>query len=209
MGSQIAGYFDGRQIEPGAAESTITHGYAIDTRDSLSFQETPTVRPSAVASVSSVVTTTKAGLEANGLRDQVGGQSALSEEDDSRAIRRMYEEALAAFKRKDLNAVLDHWEEDGAYLWPAVAPAIGKEEIRAAYEAFFAQWTADEIFYRHDLGISGNLAYSRFGTELTLFPNGGGPPTRMTLQGTHVYCRRPSGWKFKIVIAINVPEAQV
>jgi len=33
--------------------------------------------------------------------------------------------------------------------------------------AFFAQWTADERFYRHELVISGDLAYSRFGTELT------------------------------------------
>jgi len=119
----------------------------------------------------------------------------------------MYDDALAAFRRGDLQAVLEHWEDDGAYLWPAVPPAIGKSEIRAVYETFFSQWRADEIFHRHDLIISGGLAYSRFGTELTLSPKTGGQPTKMTLQGTHVYLREPSGWKFKVVIAINVPDA--
>jgi hypothetical protein len=27
----------------------------------------------------------------------------------------------------------------------------------------------------------------------------------MTLEGIHVLHKRPSGWKFKVVIAINVP----
>ena len=64
--------------------------------------------------------------------------------------------------------------------------------------------TADEVFYRHELEVSGDLAFCRFGTELTLCPRAGGTPTKMTLQGIHVYRRRPSGWKFKVVIAIGV-----
>jgi ketosteroid isomerase-like protein len=117
----------------------------------------------------------------------------------------MYDEALAAFKKGDLEAVLDHWEDDGAYLWPAVPPSIGKAAIRVSYEAFFAQWTAEEIFHRYEIEISGDLAYSRFGTNLTLTPKNGGEPNRMTLEGIHVLHKRPSGWKFKVVIAINVP----
>lgn len=127
------------------------------------------------------------------------------ESSDETAIKRMYDEALAAFKKGDLATVLSHWEDDGAYLWPAVPPAIGKAEIRDAYESFFSRWTADETFYRHELIVSGDLAYSRFGTELTLRDKLTGNSSSMTLQGVHVYRRRANGWKFQAVIAINVP----
>jgi ketosteroid isomerase-like protein len=130
---------------------------------------------------------------------------ATSNESDADAIKKMYDVALVAFKEEDLPALLDHWEDDGAYLWPAVPPAIGKKAIRTVYEGFFAQWKAEEIFRRYELEISGDLAYSRFGSRLTLSPKAGGEPNRMTLQGIHVYHRRPDGWKFKVVIAINVP----
>jgi ketosteroid isomerase-like protein len=123
---------------------------------------------------------------------------------DKAEISRMYDEALSAFKRGDLEAVLSHWEDDGAYMWPAVSPAIGKQEIRVTYAAFFSRWTADEVFYRHEVEVSGDLAFCRFGTELTLYPKAGGAPTKMTLQGIHIYRRRPSGWRFKVVIAIGV-----
>jgi ketosteroid isomerase-like protein len=125
---------------------------------------------------------------------------------DKAEIIRMYDEALDAFKRGDIEAVLSHWEDDGAYMWPAVSPAIGKQEIRMTYAAFFARWTAEEVFFRHELEVSGDLAFSRFGTELTLYPKTGGPSTKMTLQGIHIYRRKPSGWKFKVVIAIGVGE---
>jgi uncharacterized protein (TIGR02246 family) len=124
---------------------------------------------------------------------------------DKAALITLYDEALDAFRKGDLESVLDHWEDDGAYLWPAVPPSIGKQEIRAAYEAFFKDWTAEETFYRHELSVSGNLAFCRFGTELVLHPKLGGLSTKMTLQGTHIYRRSLNGWRFKIVIAINVP----
>jgi ketosteroid isomerase-like protein len=127
--------------------------------------------------------------------------------EDKAALIDMYDEALDAFRKGDLESVLDHWEDDGAYLWPAVPPAIGKQEIRATYHEFFQHWTAEETFYRHELSVSGDLAFCRFGTELTLHPKSGGPTTRMTLQGTHIYRRSLKRWRCKIVIAINVPEA--
>lgn len=130
----------------------------------------------------------------------------IEDQTEHAAIIHMYEDALSAFRRGDLTVVLSHWEDDGAYLWPAVPPAIGKREISAVYEAFFAQWTAEEKFYRHELLVSGDLAYSRFGTELTLYPKNNGEPLRMTLQGTHVYRRSAFGWRFKAVIAIDVPR---
>jgi uncharacterized protein (TIGR02246 family) len=123
---------------------------------------------------------------------------------DEAALIAMYDEALDAFRKGDLETVLDHWEDDGAYLWPAVPPAIGKQEIRAAYQGFFRSWTAEEVFYRHELSVSGDLGFCRFGTELTLHPKAGGVPTHMTLQGTHIYRRSSNGWRFKVVIAIEV-----
>jgi ketosteroid isomerase-like protein len=125
---------------------------------------------------------------------------------DMIAIEKMYAEALVAFQKGDLDVVLSHWEDDGAYLWPAVPPAIGKAEIRKVYEDFFLHWRADERFYRHESIISDGLAYSRFGTELTLTEKSTGNLSKMTLQGVHVYRRHADGWKFQAVIAINVPR---
>jgi uncharacterized protein (TIGR02246 family) len=125
---------------------------------------------------------------------------------DAREIIEMYDTALNAFRRGDLEGVLSHWEDDGVYLWPAVPPAIGKNEIRSAYRDFFANWTAEEKFYRHELLISEELAYSRFGTQLTLTPKHGGPQGRMVLQGAHILRRTSGPWRFKMVIAVNVPE---
>jgi uncharacterized protein (TIGR02246 family) len=135
--------------------------------------------------------------------------TAWSNSADGREIIEMYDTALEAFRRGDLEAVLSHWEDDGAYLWPAVPPAIGKNEIRSAYRDFFANWTAEEKFYRHELLISEELAYSRFGTQLTLTPKHGGPQVRMVLQGAHVLRRTNGVWRFKMVIAVNVPEDNV
>ena len=69
-----------------------------------------------------------------------------SERADVTAIDAMYASALRSFQAGDLEAVLDHWEETGAYIWPAVPPSIGKEAIRAAYEGFFTTWTAQETY---------------------------------------------------------------
>jgi hypothetical protein len=41
------------------------------------------------------------------------------------------------------------------------------------YTAFFARWTAEEVFFRHELEVSEDLPFSRFGTELTLYPKTG------------------------------------
>lgn len=129
----------------------------------------------------------------------------MSHDQDVQAIESMYQEALTAFRAGDLETVLDHWVDDGVYLWPAVPPALGKAAIRSAYEGFFAEWTAEETFYRHGTEVSGDLAYSRFSTDLVLTPKPGGEPNRMNLHGIHVYRRTPDGWRFKVVIAIDVP----
>ena len=50
-----------------------------------------------------------------------------SERADVTAIDAMYASALRSFQAGDLEAVLDHWEETGAYIWPAVPPSIGEE----------------------------------------------------------------------------------
>jgi ketosteroid isomerase-like protein len=126
--------------------------------------------------------------------------------EDQAMLIAMYDDALHSFAKGDLEAVLQHWEDDGAYLWPAVPPAIGKQEIRAAYEGFFQNWRAEEIFHRHELTVSGDMGFCRFGTELTLYPKSGGPPANMTLQGIHIYKKRGDGWRFKCVIAIDIPS---
>lgn len=118
----------------------------------------------------------------------------------------MYAEALRSFETDDLDALLNHWEDDGVYLWPAVPPAMGKQAIRAAYEGFFSNWTAKEIYKKHEIEVSGDLAYRRFSTDLTLTPKSAGPPTQLRLNGIHIYRRQPDGnWRFKVVIAINEP----
>jgi ketosteroid isomerase-like protein len=127
-----------------------------------------------------------------------------ADQSDAKAIDAMYAEALQSFQRGDLDGVLSHWTVEGAYLWPAVPPAIGKNAIRAAYQGFFATWTAKEIYRPEPVEVSENLAYRRFSTDLTLTPKAGGTPTEMRLNGVHVYGRDSTGaWKFKVVIAIN------
>lgn len=131
---------------------------------------------------------------------------AAKSNDDVHAIDAMYAEALQSFQQGDLDAVLSHWDDDGVYLWPAVPPAIGKAAIKASYAEFFSAWTAKEIYHPHEIEVSGHLAYRRFSTELTLMPKSGGQPTQMKLNGVHVYRKHPMGlWRFKIVIAINMP----
>src|SRR6266700_1088113 len=86
----------------------------------------------------------------------------------------MYAEALIAFQKGDLNGVLNHWNEEGVYLWPAIPPAIGKESIRTAYQKFFDEWSAEETYHKYEIEVSGKLAYRRFSTELKLTPKAGG-----------------------------------
>jgi ketosteroid isomerase-like protein len=137
-------------------------------------------------------------------RDAPMSTSANSPE--AQAIDRMYAEALRSFQIGDLDGVLSHWDEGGAYLWPAVPPAIGKNAIRSAYQGFFAEWTAAEIYRPEKVEVSGDLAYRRFSTDLVLTPKAGGPPKKLKLNGVHVYGRHADGsWKFKVVIAIDAP----
>jgi ketosteroid isomerase-like protein len=127
--------------------------------------------------------------------------------EDVAEIDAMYADALRHFEAGDLEGVLAHWEDDGAYLWPAVPPAIGKSAIRTAYQGFFSAWSAKEIYEPHEIDISGDIAYRRFSTDLTLTPKAGGESSRLKLNGIHIYERRDGGpWKFKVVIAINVPS---
>jgi uncharacterized protein (TIGR02246 family) len=200
FGSQLPGYFEGRQIDPAASESTISAGYAIEAVipvAEMTVETDPGRRVEPRGAVERGM-----GIHGGVIRRAVVMQSA-----DEHAIVQMYETALEAFRREDLEGVLEHWAEDGAYLWPAVSPAIGKVEIRSAYIQFFTAWTAEERFMRHDLTVSGDLAYSRFGTELKLTPKAGGNASLMTLQGTHVYIRVDGHWRFKAVTAVAVPSS--
>jgi uncharacterized protein (TIGR02246 family) len=132
--------------------------------------------------------------------------STATTNQDIQAINAMYAKAVQAFEKGDLDTVLSYWEDDGVYLWPAIAPAIGKAAIKKAYKEFFDTWTATEIYHPHEIEVSGNLGYRHFSTEVTLTPKSGGPPTHMKLSGVHIFRRGPQGsWRFKIVIDINVP----
>ena len=133
-----------------------------------------------------------------------------STEDEVKAIEKMYDEAVDSFKRGDLEAVLGHWDDEAVYIWPAISPAYGKEEVRAAYQEFLANWTAEETYWLHEIEVAGDLAYVRFSTDLLLTPTKGGEPDRLNLHGIHIYRRQPDGsWRFKTVIATSVPlEAQ-
>ena len=202
-GLPIPGYFDGQQINPGSMEKQISPGYDTSQNEIPSKHLEEEHR---LARRNNNHSNDRYFVNTENLQIQTAAVSTTSE--DELAIKKMYDEALTAFRRGDLEGVLDHWEDDGAYLWPAVKPSIGKVEIRAAYEAFFSEWSADEKFYRHEMVVSGDLAYSRFGTELTLTPKIGGTRTRMTLQGTHIYHKNANKWKFKLVMAIIVPEGQ-
>jgi uncharacterized protein (TIGR02246 family) len=136
----------------------------------------------------------------------IPGSSSADQVSEENALDQMYAEALKAFQTSDLEGVLNHWAEDGAYMWPAVPPAVGKEAIRAVYVEFFEKWEANEIYRPEPPRISGDLAYRRFSTDLTLTPKAGGESNHMRLNGVHVYSKQADGsWKFSVVIAIDAP----
>jgi len=101
------------------------------------------------------------GLALSGCQDKTQPDPAVNTEEEKNAIEATLMNYEAALNASDLDGVLALYAEDGVFM-PTEAPtAVGREQIRAAYEHVFGAIKLDIAFSIDEIVLSGNFAFAR------------------------------------------------
>jgi uncharacterized protein (TIGR02246 family) len=101
-----------------------------------------------------------------GLTDAIAGSSGGSE---ARAqVARVRDNWLAAFKSKDVGAVVGFYASDAVFLQPSGDRIAGIEAIRDLYQKVVSTFDTDLVLRSRNLEVSANLAYDSGEYEETL-----------------------------------------
>ena len=101
------------------------------------------------------------GLALSGCQDKTQPNPAVNTEEEKNAIEATLMNYEAALNASDLDGVLALYAEDGVFM-PTEAPtAVGREQIRAAYEHVFGAIKLDIAFSIDEIVLSGNFAFAR------------------------------------------------
>ena len=104
---------------------------------------------------------TAVGLALSGCQDKTQPDPTVNTEEERSAIEATLMNYEAALNASDVDGVLALYAEDGVFM-PTEAPtAVGKEQIRAAYEHVFSAIKLDIAFSIDEIVQSGNFAFAR------------------------------------------------
>ena len=105
-------------------------------------------------------------LSLSGLTDAMAVSSSGSEA--TRRVAETRDSWLAAFKSKDLGAVVGFYASDAAFLQPSGDRIGGIEAIRELYQKVVSTFDTDLVLRSRNLEVSANLAYDSGEYEETL-----------------------------------------
>jgi len=133
-----------------------------------------------------------------------GPQMSLSESRDSvAAVLAVRDAWLAALKSRDVGRLMELVTDDIVMMHPNGRTDTGKDAVRADFERFFQQFTADQRVASDETVVSGDWAFDRGRAQTTLVPVSGGNPVHVASEVLVILRREPQGtWKIARVIAV-------
>ena len=109
----------------------------------------------------------------------------------------LYAEWIAAFRRKDVDAIIALLTEDYTLWAPGKPPMTDRESLRPAMIAAFRDFDLEPAFERDAQFVSGDLAVDLGWDVQTITPRAGGEPKTMRQRVAVVLRRDPDGrWRF-------------
>lgn len=127
---------------------------------------------------------------------------------DIAAIRRLYQDWIAAGKAGNVEALLGMVTEDALFLAPGAPPMRGREAMEAAYQIAFSRHRIEQGFDEEELVLAGGWAFCRGRESFTATPWDGGPP--VTLAGRRALSILKKGedgiWRFARGISNDGPK---
>ena len=128
---------------------------------------------------------------------------------DQEAIDRLFERWKRAVAERDIEAICKLVTEDAEF-WTHGQPALtGRDAIRAALSSFWALAHHRQEFTRHELVVSGDLAFAR-GLEHNQIRMLSGGQERLVVQRAFMVMRRDSDgeWRFSRGMTNLPPQEQ-
>ena len=111
-------------------------------------------------------------------------------------IAALYSAWADAFRRSDVNGVLDLLTPDYV-LWAPGAPPMTRERLRGMLEAAFAAYDVDPVFEREEQIVRGDIAFERGWDVQTVRPRIGGDVQTRRQRVFLLLQRGPHGvWRF-------------
>jgi uncharacterized protein (TIGR02246 family) len=121
----------------------------------------------------------------------------LRDDDDTAAIEAAEERWLAAFRREDVEALVELYSGDAVLLPDGEPEVVGLAAIRDSHARFFARWRARHTIENAEIVVAGEWAFMRGKFVLDLAPRNGG--SRRILRGKHlVVWQRGAGGGWRI-----------
>ena len=126
---------------------------------------------------------------------------------DLAALEAIAEEYEAAYSAGDADALVALHTDDAVRMPPNAPPVIGKDAIRASFQATFEQFDGKIALSLEEVEVAGDWAFVRGASPVTLTPKAGGEPLQSEGKYISIRKRQPDGsWKiFRTIWNSNDP----
>ena len=129
---------------------------------------------------------------------------------DVAAIRSLLNRIQQTFNSGDLNAFMPVFADDAVLLAPGAPDAVGRDAIRAVYEAALDQANMQVAFKTQEIKVSGDLAFERGTYTIHVTDKTSGRPlAEATNRHIHIFRRQPDGawktWRMMVNVAAPAP----
>ena len=113
----------------------------------------------------------------------------------------------AAYAAGDADALAALHADDAVRMPPNAPPVVGKEAIKASFQATFEQFDGKIALSLEEVEVTGDWAFVRGASPVTLTPKAGGDPLQSEGKYMSIRKRQPDGsWKiFRTIWNSNDP----
>jgi uncharacterized protein (TIGR02246 family) len=110
---------------------------------------------------------------------------------------RVMDRYAAALAANDLEALVALYTDNGVFVRPEMAPAVGREALRQAYRQIFATLKVNLKFTVHEVEIAGDVAWLRSSSAGRVKVLATGVESADSYHQLVVFRREATGWKIR------------
>ena len=128
------------------------------------------------------------------INPDIMAQSATK--NDKEAITAVSKARAKAFNEGNAKEIARYFTEDAILMAPGKPASVGREAVKAYYQAIFDEYKPELDSHYEEVEVSGDLAYGRGEAIVRLTPRNGGIPTVATAKYLNILRRQSDGtWK--------------
>ncbi len=120
-------------------------------------------------------------------------EEASTTEAEVEAVKRVREQAVAAIKAGDMDALVSLWSDDIVWMWPNEPPVVGKEALRSWWQTHRSPWKAEFTVAHEEVIVAGDWAFQRGTHTGRRIPKAGGEPREIDQKCIDILRRQLDG----------------